>query len=259
MIGGPLSVTVPGADAMIRAFVFDIYDTLLEVGPAPPDAQARWLSSCQALEPNRPALSLSEFDLKCQDAIALAREAAKAAGTAFPEVYWPDIARAALPSLGLLSEADLDQFLYAHARMVRAVRLMPGADQVLAELLRRGALIGLCSNCQPYTLRELAQALAPAGLSMDIFDPQLCFYSFQAGLCKPDPGPFRMLKDALAARSVCLADALYAGDRLDKDIRPAQSEGWRTWHLSAAPEQAMGGDWFRLLEFVRSAGSLRWA
>jgi FMN phosphatase YigB (HAD superfamily) len=258
---------------MIRAFVFDIYNTLLEVGPAPPDAEARWLRLCQKLrggnpgtqagcprqglrlcqEPGggAPALSLAEFDGKCREAIGSRRALAQARGIQFPEVFWPDITRAVFPALASLSEDRLDDFLYEHAQLERTPRLMTGAGEALAESSRRGAILGLCSNCQPYTLRELAGALAQAGLSPGLFDAQLCFYSFRAGFGKPDPNAFGRLEHELAARQLAVAEVLFVGDSLDNDIHPAQSRGWPAWHLAAAPEGRLGGDWFRLLEFVR--------
>ena len=236
---------------MIRAFVFDIYNTLLEVGPAPPDSEARWLRLCRDSGDETPALSLAEFDARCQEAIGLTRAVATARGVRFPEVCWPDIARPVLPALGLLSEDRLDDFLFEHAQLERTVRLMPGAGQALAELRRRGAILGLCSNCQPYTLRELTGALAQAGLGLDLFDPELCFYSFRAGFSKPDPNAFGLLALELAARQVPLAEALFVADSLDNDIAPARSQGWQTWRLAAVPEGSPGGDWFRLLEWVR--------
>jgi len=237
---------------MIRAFVFDIYNTLLEVGPAPLDSEARWLRLCQGPGGESPVLSLAEFDAKCREAIGSARAIAKGRGIQFPEVSWPDITRAVFPALGLLSPDLLDDFLYEHAQLERTVRLMAGAGEALAELRRRGAVLGLCSNSQPYTLRELTGALAQAGLSTSIFDPQLCFYSFRAGFSKPDPKALGLLEHELAARQVPLAEALFVGDSLDNDIRPAQSQGWRTWQLAAVPEGTPGGDWFRLLERVRA-------
>jgi FMN phosphatase YigB (HAD superfamily) len=236
---------------MIRAFVFDIYNTLLEVGPAPPDSEARWLRLCAGALGQTRAPSLAEFDARCLETDGMARAIARARGIQFPEPFWPDIARKVLPALESLSDDLLDDFLYEHARLQRTARLMPGAGEALAELRRRGAILGLCSNCQPYTLREMLPALARADLSMGIFDPQLCFYSFRAGFSKPDPKPFRILLHELAARQVTPAEALFAGDRLDKDISPAQAQGWRTWRLTTLPEGALGGDWFQFLEWVR--------
>ncbi len=238
-------------DMMTRAFVFDIYNTLLEVGPAPSDSEARWLRLCQIPGRENPVISLAEFDARCREAIGSSRAIARTRGIQFPEVSWPDITRSVLPALGLLSQDLLDDFLFAHAQLERTVRLMTGAGQALAELRRRGAILGLCSNSQPYTLRELTAALAQAGLSLSIFDPQLCFYSFRAGFSKPDPKAFGLLEHVLAARHVPLAEALFVGDSLDNDIHPAQSQGWRTWHLAAVPEGTLGGDWLRLLEWVR--------
>jgi len=235
----------------IRASVFDIYNTVLEVGPAPPDAEVRWSRLCRGLGEGDAAPSLAEFDARCREAIGSRRAIAQAGGIRFPEVFWPDITRAVFPALAALSEDLLDTFLYEHAQLARTARLMTGAGEALGELSRRGAILGLCSNCQPYTLRELGRALALAGLSPSLFDPQLCFYSFRAGFAKPDPAAFGRLEQDLAGRQIPLAEALFVGDSLDHDIHPAQSRGWRTWHLAAAAEGRPGGDWFRLLEFVR--------
>jgi putative hydrolase of the HAD superfamily len=159
--------------------------------------------------------------------------------------------------LEVFSPEALDDFLYVHAQLVRRVQLMAGAGESLQALGASAAMLGLCSNCQPYTLRELAAALAPAGLALTAFDPELCFFSFQAGFSKPDPMAFRQLGHILAGRGVTGEEILFVGDRLDNDIYPARAEGWRTWHLSATSSEGMGGDWNAFLKFIRAAGLLQ--
>ncbi len=235
---------------MLRAFIFDIYNTLLEVRPPSVNPELRWAELCRTLPSGSPGVSLRQFNSNCQRLIAQEHARARTRRINFPEVYWPDIAKAALPEMTRLSEKDLDEFLYQHVLLERTVSLMPGAAEVLPVLRRRGSLLGLCSNCQPYTAREMAQAFASASVSTQLFDPQLCFFSFRAGFSKPDEAAFKFLLDRLATHSISPADTLFVGDRVDNDIQPARSLGCRTWHLSAHPALPDGGDWFRLLEYV---------
>jgi len=173
------------------------------------------------------------------------RDSAIQAGVQHPEIYWPAVAKEALPELARLSEKESDEFLYQHAQLQRSVRLMLGAGEVLGKLEETGVLLGLASNCQPYTLHELDAALATAKLSRAIFMPELCFFSFAAGFSKPNPHAFRLLRAQLQVCGIPPADALLVGDRLDNDIEPARSHGFQTWQLSSALPFAghAGGEW----------------
>jgi FMN phosphatase YigB (HAD superfamily) len=236
---------------MLRAFIFDIYNTLLEVRPPPANPELKWAELCRSLPDGLPAgLSLRKFNETCQQLIAKEHARARTQRVQFPEVYWPDIARTAAPALGPFSEKELDDFLYQHAQLERTVSLMPGASEVLPQLRRRGFLLGLCSNCQPYTLREMAQAFAAATVSTQLFDPQLSFFSYRAGFSKPDPAALKSLLDHLATRSILPAETMIVGDRLDNDIQPARTLGCRTWHLSGRPALPDGGDWFRFFDCI---------
>jgi putative hydrolase of the HAD superfamily len=112
----------------------------------------------------------------------------------------------------------------------------------------RPSLLGIASNAQAYTLRELSEALATHALGMDLFESHLCFWSFQHGFSKPDPHVFQILTARLAARGIGSAEILMVGDRFDNDIEPARNHGWPTWHLGRLAD----GDWAglrgRLLE-----------
>ena len=230
----------------LRAVVFDVYKTLLRVGPPPPDGEARWNRLWRKFLDVAPPFSLEAFGKRTEERIAAAHAQARRSGVPFPEVYWPRIAVEAAPELAGLAPAELDDFLYGHAQTQRTVQLMPGAEETLGRLAASSALLGFASNSQPYTLRELAACLPPL-CGLERFHPQLRFWSFEAGFSKPDPHVFRLLGARLQARGVSPESALMVGDRVDNDILPARGAGWRAWLLIDEPQAhcpAEGqGDW----------------
>ena len=228
----------------IRAVIFDVYRTLLEVGPPPADADARWEQLWRGFFHESPPIRLTEFGVAAQPIIAREHAAARAAGIAYPEIYWPDVAAEASPALTkLAADARLD-FLTHHAALVHTVRLSTEAAELLRMLRTRNLALGIASNAQPYTVRELHDALAGAGLPCDIFPPPLCFWSFEHGFSKPDPHVFRLLTARLRARGITPVETLMVGDRLDNDIEPARAQGWQTWHLTPDGWQALH-DWLQ--------------
>jgi len=224
---------------IIRAVIFDVYRTLLEVGPPPADADARWEQLWRDFFHESPPIRLTEFGAAAQPIIAHEHVAAHAAGIAHPEIYWPDVAAEAAPALTKLSaDARLD-FLTRHAALVHTVRLGTEAAELLRMLHTRNLALGIASNAQPYTVREFCDALAGAALPQDLFPPSLCFWSFEHGFSKPDPHVFRLLTARLRAHGITPAETLMVGDRLDNDIEPARAQGWQTWHLAPGGWQAL--------------------
>jgi len=235
----------------IRAVLLDIYKTLLEVGPPPADADVLWEQLWGERLAAQPRLTLEAFAIECDKIIAREHAAAHEAGIAYPEIYWPAVAREALPELDRLKDRALDEFLLAHAQLQRTVQTAPGALKVLQSLVERGLPLGLVSNCQPYTLFELATALDGTGLSLASFQLDLCFLSYKHGFSKPDPHVFRLLAARLRARHILPGETLVVGDRLDNDIEPARLQGFPTWWYTATP--AGGGNeggWKQLGEFL---------
>jgi FMN phosphatase YigB (HAD superfamily) len=230
----------------LRAVLCDIYKTLLEVGPPPDDADQRWVALCRGTPSTTPAPTLVQFAVAAEAVIRREHAAAKAGGIAYPEIFWPAVAREAWPALVSLSAAALDDFLFEHAQLQRTVRLMPGAAEVLRRLVAQKLALGLVSNSQPYTLRELDATLSAVGLSRAVFAPDLCFFSFEHGFSKPDPHVLRHLTARLALRGISPGQTLVVGDREDNDMAPARSAGFRVWRFS--PEGAAGasGDWTAL-------------
>jgi HAD superfamily hydrolase (TIGR01549 family) len=117
------------------------------------------------------------------------------------------------PSLAALEE------VYANAAIDVLPSIVPGAQEVLAELRDRGFRIGLISNTgrtPGYALREILDRL---GLATSI---DAMVFSNEHGVCKPQPSIFETLRDAL---DVNYDEMMFVGDNLYVDVHGAQRLG----------------------------------
>src|SRR5437899_1060964 len=83
--GASLSITL--GDMRIRAVIFDIYNTLLEKGPPPADAEQQWEVLWRSKFGNAPRISLADFAKECGRIVTREHDAARAVGVKYPEVY----------------------------------------------------------------------------------------------------------------------------------------------------------------------------
>jgi len=228
----------------VRAAIFDIYGTLLEVGPPPPDGDARWKGLFQEYFQTTPPLSRLDFSVTCGRVIARRHAEAKARGVPFPEIVWPSIVAEVVPAFSKLKPATQEEFVFRQIQIGRTTRLHAGVGYTLQLLSNRGCLLGLVSNAQHYTIRELQEALAGTGTHLDRFESDLRIWSFEQGFSKPDPHVFQMLVTRLEARGISAAETLMVGDRLDNDLEPARAYGLQTWHLTASSKSSpKSGNW----------------
>ena len=233
----------------IRAIIFDIYGTLLEVGPPPPDADARWQRLCRDMLHIEPPLSRLNFSIAASKVITRHHEDARARGILWPEVHWPSVAAEVVPELAQLPRQDQQEFLFRQIQTGHTTRMTDETATAARWLKERQCLLGIASNAQAYTLRELQEALATHGFGMDLFESYLCFWSFEHGFSKPDPHVFQILIARLATLGISPRETLMVGDRLDNDIEPAKVHGWQTWHLSVSPTKdgRSAGGWSQLM------------
>jgi len=238
----------------VKAIICDVYRTILDVGKAPEDAEERWIKLCQGALGRAPELSLEQLSIRYRDIIAEDHQEAQKRGILYPEVNWPSVMSRAVPGLDALPRADVDTFLFQHAQLFRALRIMPGCTRVLRECIERGILLGIASNAQAYTLRELELALSESGLDSSIFQSDLTFWSFEHGFSKPNPHVFEILRARLRNRCLPEEEALMIGDREDNDIIPARAAGWRTWHFSDSRNGSDHGDWRSLANALFESG-----
>lgn len=231
----------------IRAAIFDVYGTLLEVGSPQSDAEARWQALFHDTFQSAPTLSRIDFSVATNRAIARRHTEARARGIPFPEINWPAVVAEVLPAFSRLPSAAQEDFAFRQIQIGRTIRLHSGVGYVLQLLANRGCLLGLTSNAQRYTIRELQEALAGTGTHFDRFERDLSLWSFEQGFSKPDPHVFQMLVTRLEARGIGAAETVMIGDRLDNDIEPARAHGLQTWHLTTTPNSApKSGNWEEL-------------
>jgi putative hydrolase of the HAD superfamily len=240
----------------IRAVLFDIYGTLLEVGPPPPDADARWQHLFRDLLHGEPPLGRLDFAVACNQVIARHHAAARARGIPWPEVHWPSIVTEIVPELTRLSRDDQDEFLHRLIQTGHTTHLTAETADMLRWLRERQCLLGIVSNAQAYTLRELREALATRGLDLSLFERDLCFWSFEQGFSKPDPHVLQILAARLHARGITHDQTLMVGDRPDNDIEPARAFGWQTWHFTPGEPASKGvGSWRRLRAHLQGSAA----
>ncbi len=236
----------------IRAVIFDIYTTILEVGPPPTNADALWHKLFEEMLGTSPPASRTEFSVRNAQIIARRHAASRARGIQWPEILWPSVVLEAFPSLARLSAPKLEAFLFRQMQIGRTLRLADGAADCLRWLNESRRLLGIASNSQAYTLRELDGALSSAGLSLFMFDRDVRFWSFENGFSKPDPHVFRILTARLESRGINPVETLMVGDRLDNDIEPARAFGWQTWQLVSKGQNGPSGNWHALVAWLNS-------
>lgn len=237
-----------------QAVIFDVYRTILDVGPPLLDADSQWAEAWQASGLSGEPPDLAATDARCKNLVNEDHAAARAIGVQFPEIVWSSVILRALPEMATLAAPALSDVIFAYQACLRSVRLAEGAAEVLLNLQESGVALGIASNAQAYTLRELSVALAAGGLEFEIFDPEISVWSFACGFSKPNPHIFRILSARLGHRGIAGSEILMVGDRLDNDIEPARALGWQTWQLlgdGANSENA--GDWFDLLRELQGS------
>ena len=234
----------------VRAIIFDVYKTILDVGEAPLNAEKRWRNLLVQTLENTPDVSLEELADRCASIIREDHSEARRRGIDHPEVNWPTVMKRALPLLNSLSAAKLANFIFHHAQLSRTLKLAPSCGSLLRQCVQGGILLGIASNAQAYTLRELEVALQRASLDLAIFQEDLTFWSFQHGFSKPDPYVFQILRARLLNRRIKSSETLMVGDREDNDLSPAETVGWRTWQFSQSSEGPNRGNWESLAHFL---------
>jgi len=235
----------------LRAAIFDIYGTLLEISPVSQAStiEAAWQALHEDCWHTPASLPFTRFAAESQALIAREHAASRALGIGSPEVVWPEIVARVLPALARLPDGERNAFLLRLAGLPRSLRLADGAADVLRRLRGQDVLLGIASNAQAYTRAELSTALEPFGLPLSIFTANLSFWSFEHGFSKPDPHVFRILTARLQAGGIHPSEVLMVGDRLDNDMEPARAFGWRTWHLHPTGN----GSWDRLASWLDQA------
>jgi FMN phosphatase YigB (HAD superfamily)/glycosyltransferase involved in cell wall biosynthesis len=225
LLSAPEPKTAP---VKFRAFIFDIYGTLLIApsGGVKPDPFAdpvlrEIIRQAGHQPPPSPSTELHE---------AVTRHHASA-GVPHPEidlrVLWREILR-------MEQDEEISPLIVELEAAWHPARPMPGAAKIIQRLARSGVSLGLLSNAQCNTLPSLG------GLA-DLFAPELTLLSYQHRIAKPSPELFDILTNRLAGRNITPAETLYIGNDPLHDILPAAAAGFRTALFTGHPDSLRPG------------------
>jgi putative hydrolase of the HAD superfamily len=108
-----------------------------------------------------------------------------------------------------------------------------GVVDTLESLKKNNILLGILSNAQFYTPIDLTlfvrdQSKGKYDDYLELFEPDLIFYSYEYGIAKPDQLLFRRLYDVLYELHVLPTQTVFVGNDLAADIKPAIEAGMRT-------------------------------
>ena len=159
---------------------------------------------------------------------------AKAKGITYPEVDILEIWSRFLESLkkeidwdGLPDKETLQRLAIQFECAVNPVWPMPGLEELLAELKRKAAPLGIVSNAQFYTPLML-EGFTGRPLKDLGFQEDLSVWSYRERRGKPSVELFEKLTQALAQRNLSPDQALYVGNDMLNDVWTANEAGLRT-------------------------------
>ena len=224
----------------IRAVVFDIYGTLMisgsgDIGSADDDSHQMAFRDAFATVGIDDISDIAAVEQHYRNAIAESHAEAKANGVEYPEVEIRDIWRHAIDRLvdqAIIKPVAITDELLERLSIEYEVRAnptwpMPNCRETLKTLRDAGLELGIISNAQFFT-PDLFPALLEANLDELGFASKLRFYSFEYRQAKPGTFLYEQCKQGLAEFGIQPEQALYVGNDMLKDIRPAQQIGFRT-------------------------------
>ncbi len=203
---------------MIRAVIFDMYETLVTLMTGP-----RCFSGDMA--------AIAGADVAAFRAAWRETEDARMTGMPLEAAL-----RKAMEGSGCFTQAAYERILALRydSRVIRTELLHPHVLPMLETLHARGLQVGLVTNCQS----EEAEMIRRSVLWTHFDVPVL---SCEAGVMKPDPAIFRLCVDALG---VSAAECLYVGDGGSRELEAARALGMRavqaTWYMNGDPAQPVG-------------------
>ncbi len=218
-------------DAKIECLLFDIYGTLFisasgDISIARQSAQhkektGRLLRRCGI---DTPADTIIK---RFFDTIEAQHQILKKSGNMYPEVKIDEIW---MTVLNLDTRDAARKFALEYELIVNPVYPMPNLREMLdscnsakpAKVLK-----GIISNAQFYT-PYLFQWFLGADLQELGFDSELTLFSYQYGCAKPSAYLFETARKRLQNRGIAPERALYLGNDMLNDIRPAALAGFKT-------------------------------
>jgi len=235
-------------DPAIKAFVFDVYGTLLISASGDIDEsvfstdnikQAFGVSNIRMSESVKDqAALLTDLLEQFRQSVKDNHSRTRTEELPYPEVdilkIWQDIllSHGKKNELVFNGQLCIKCFIFVFEVLSNRIYPMPGMKELLSRLADKQYPMGIISNAQFYTpvimnyfLHDTIteeEAVAP-------FDPDLTIFSYKYMRSKPDMYLFELLKDQCQRKYGLYADEiLFVGNDMFRDIYPAVLTGFKT-------------------------------
>jgi putative hydrolase of the HAD superfamily len=233
-------------DAGIKAFIFDIYGTLLISASGDIDEsvlstdnlmQAFQASDIKFIENGEASAELLQQILsEFRQSIKEFHEQKRSEDRPYPEIdishIWESILRSHQSKLIIEDPLCIKCFVFVFEVLSNRIYPMPGMKELLNRLASLHYPLGVISNAQFYTpviLNYFLNDLVSDAEAVDPFDPDLTLFSYKYMRSKPDPYLFQLLKDKCLQKYGLFADEiLFIGNDMFRDIYPAFLAGFKT-------------------------------
>ncbi len=233
-------------DAGIKAFVFDVYGTLLVSASGDIDEsvlstdnlmQAFHASEIKFAENGETSGELLQQILSdFRQSIKEFHEQARSEDRPYPEIdissVWENIIRSHQNKLIIEDPLCIKCFVFVFEVLSNRIYPMPGMKDLLNKLASFNYPLGIISNAQFYTpviLNYFLHDSVSETEEVAPFDPDLTIFSYRHMRSKPDPYLFQMLKDQCLQKYGLYPDEiLFIGNDMFRDIYPAFLAGFKT-------------------------------
>ena len=212
----------------LNCMVFDIYGTLLISGSGDVGSSKITGREMKQLGELLKSYRIPQSPQQLLDALFSAIEIEhrnmKRSGIDYPEVDIMRIWRSLLASVNLES---LPAFAMQFELIINPVYPMPHLQELLSVCRRADIKMGIISNAQFYT-PIIMEFFLNRSLSSIGFDPGLTVFSYLEGRAKPSLDLFEKVGVFLDHYHIPRSTALYIGNDMLNDIKPAEEVGFQT-------------------------------
>jgi putative hydrolase of the HAD superfamily len=235
-------------DPAIKAFVFDVYGTILVSASGDIDESVISTENLQeafsasgielAESLTDPDLALAEILGDFKQLIRQNHQAAFSEDKPYPEInileIWEEILMDHQHRNRILLNGPLciKCFTFVFEVLSNRIYPMPGMKEVIHLLAEKKFPLGIISNAQFYTpviLNFFLHGTISESEQVNPFDSDLTVFSYQHQRSKPDAFLFELLKNQIRKKYGIYADEiLFIGNDMFRDIYPASLAGFKT-------------------------------
>ena len=212
----------------INCILFDVYGTLIMSGSGDVGANKITKNELSRLGELLKKYRIPHSPQQLLDAlfsaIQIEHRTMKNIGIDYPEV---DIIRIWETLLASVNLKNLPAFALQFELIINPVYPMPHLQELLTICRRTGIKMGIISNAQFYT-PIIMEFFLNRSLSSMGFDPSLTVFSYLEGRAKPSLDLFEKAGVSLDNYHIPRSSALYVGNDMLNDIKPAHEAGFQT-------------------------------